>query len=233
MSGTCQREAAGSEVTEAGSNVVLIGGTQSREIGAALAGLELEFELVESVERVVECDTVPALVVLWAEDNLARATTRDLEPLRREIPAVPVVMVCASLRPGELRLALAAGVSGVVLESELDPALGACLQAASSGQVCVPKQQSRQVEPAPLSPREKQILGLVVMGYMNSEIASRLFVAESTVKSHLSSVFGKLGVRSRNEAVDLILDSERGLGMGILGLGGDPIETIEPKAAAR
>ena len=62
------------------------------------------------------------------------------------------------------------------------------------------------------------------MGYMNSEIAEQLTVAESTVKSHLSSAFTKLGVKSRHEAVDLILDSERGLGMGILGIGGEPIE---------
>ncbi len=64
------------------------------------------------------------------------------------------------------------------------------------------------------------------MGYMNGQIAEQLFLAESTVKSHLSSAFGKLGVRSRNEAVDLILDAERGLGMGILGLGGDPVEAV-------
>jgi predicted transcriptional regulator len=62
------------------------------------------------------------------------------------------------------------------------------------------------------------------MWYMNSQIAERLFLSESTVKSHLSSAFGKLGVRSRNEAVNLILDSERGLGMGILALGGEPLE---------
>ncbi len=232
MSGTCQR-GVGSGVIEAGSHVVLIDGAQSPEIAAALAELGLELELVESVEQLIERDASPALVVLWAEGGLAGAASRDLEPLRRELPGAPVVAICADLRPGELRLALAAGASGVVLEDELASALGPCLQAARSGQVCVPKQHARQVEPAPLSAREKQILGLVVMGYMNSEIAAQLFVAESTVKSHLSSVFGKLGVRSRNEAVDLILDSERGLGMGILGLGGEPIETIEPKAAAQ
>jgi DNA-binding NarL/FixJ family response regulator len=94
----------------------------------------------------------------------------------------------------------------------------------------VPQAYWREIEPPALSTREKQILGLVVMGYMNSQIAEQLFVAESTVKSHLSSAFGKLGVRSRNEAVDLILDSERGLGMGILSLGGDSVEAIPTTA---
>jgi hypothetical protein len=41
---------------------------------------------------------------------------------------------------------------------------------------------------------------------------------------------GKLGVRSRNEAVSLILDPERGLGMGILGLGGEPVEPTPASA---
>ena len=53
---------------------------------------------------------------------------------------------------------------------------------------------------------------------------------ESTVKCHLSSAFGKLGVRSRNEAVKLILDPERGLGMGILALGGEPVEATPTTA---
>jgi DNA-binding NarL/FixJ family response regulator len=49
----------------------------------------------------------------------------------------------------------------------------------------------------------------------NSQIASELFLAESTVKSHLSSAFAKLGVSSRSEAVAVILDPERGPGLGI------------------
>jgi DNA-binding CsgD family transcriptional regulator len=88
----------------------------------------------------------------------------------------------------------------------------------------VPQAHSREIEPPALSSREKQILGLVVMGYMNGQIAERLFLAESTIKSHLSSAFAKLGVRSRHEAVDLIVDPDGGLGLGILGLGGEPIK---------
>jgi DNA-binding NarL/FixJ family response regulator len=123
-----------------------------------------------------------------------------------------------------VRTALAAGAAGVVLLDELDTALWPCLQAVQSGQTCVPRGHWRQIEPPALSAREKQILALVVMGYMNSQIAAQLFLAESTVKSHLSSAFGKLGVRSRNEAASLILDPERGLGMGILGLEGETVE---------
>ena len=78
-----------------------------------------------------------------------------------------------------------------------------------------------QVGAPTLSAREKQILGMVVMGYMNCDIAKQLYVAESTVKSHLSSAFLKLGVRSRSEAVELILDAEQGLGRGILAITSD------------
>jgi len=116
-----------------------------------------------------------------------------------------------------------AGAAAVVLWEDLDLALAPSIRAVLAGQTCVPRGHWRQIEPPALSSREKQILGLVVMGFTNGQIAQQLFLAESTVKSHLSSAFGKLGVRSRNDAVGLILDPERGLGMGILALGGEPL----------
>jgi hypothetical protein len=60
----------------------------------------------------------------------------------------------------------------------------------------------------------RQILGMVVTGLSNQEISSRRFLAESTVKSHLSSAYSKLGVRSRGEVVALILDRDGSLGRG-------------------
>jgi DNA-binding NarL/FixJ family response regulator len=176
----------------------------------------------ESVEAILCEDTaeIPSAIVLWVEDTVS-ALPRLVEPLTKRVASAPVIVVCAAIQRWEVRAALGAGASGVVIYGELEDALGPCLRAARVGQVCVPRAHWRQIEPPVLSTREKQILGLVVMGYMNSQIASQLFLAESTVKSHLSSAFGKLGVRSRNEAVSLILDRERGLGVGILALSAD------------
>ena len=90
-----------------------------------------------------------------------------------------------------------------------------------AGQLAVPSALVRQIAPRPLSYREKQILGLVVLGFTNREIADKLFLAESTVKTHLSSSFAKLDAHSRSEAAARILDPDSGYGVGILTIAGD------------
>ena len=59
------------------------------------------------------------------------------------------------------------------------------------------------------------MLDHVAAGLTNSEIAESLFLSESTVKSHLSSAFAKLGVRSRREAAALVLDPDQGPAMAL------------------
>jgi len=186
------------------------------------------FDTFADVDALLSSQSDPSLIVAWIDDA-GSSLPKIVEPLAQRFNEIPIVVTCPDIERWEMRAALAAGAAGVVLHDDLDSALGPCLQAVLAGQTCVPRAQWRQIEPPALSAREKQILGLVVMGYMNSQIAKQLFLAESTVKSHLSSAFSKLGVRSRNEAVNLILDPERGLGMGILALGGEP---LEPAVAA-
>jgi DNA-binding NarL/FixJ family response regulator len=163
-----------------------------------------------------------ALVVLLFEESDG-SLVEQIEALRARFENVPVILASSDLPRWKVRKALLSGAAGIVFEEEIDAALGPCAHAVLAGQICVPSRNRAQIDPPVLSAREKQVLGLVVMGYMNSQIAQQLFLAESTVKSHLSSAFAKLGVRSRNEAVELIIDPEQGFGTGILALGGEPL----------
>jgi ATP/maltotriose-dependent transcriptional regulator MalT len=74
----------------------------------------------------------------------------------------------------------------------------------------------------PLSHREKETLSLLMLGLTNAEIGRRLYLAESTVKCHLTSIFSKLGVRSRHEAIARVRAPHDGLGLGVVKL---PAET--------
>jgi DNA-binding NarL/FixJ family response regulator len=137
--------------------------------------------------------------------------------------AAPVVVVCDHVDDTRLRALLAAGVNGIVCRDELAATLIPTIEAVRAGQVCLPAANARALKRPVLSIREKQVVGLVALGLTNAEIAGRLFIAECTVKSHLSSAFGKLGVHSRHEAIDLIVDPASGFGIGILSLEAEPV----------
>ena len=203
----------------------VIGPSATREeIVDALCSEDFDVLLADDPDALVQIpfQRAPSLVVLTADGPLpSRSAT--FACARRHAADAQVLLVCAGIDGWEVRDALAAGVMGIVLRSQLAATLGPCLRAMRAGQVCIPYRNRRQLERPVLSAREKQILGLVVMGYMNRQIADQLFLAESTVKSHLSSAFNKLEVHSRNEAVDLILDPQHGLDLGILSLGGEPV----------
>lgn len=107
------------------------------------------------------------------------------------------------------------GVGGLVEAHEADAALAATITAVLAGQTVVPSQRGAVGLGRSLSFREKQILALVLRGYTNKQIGARLYLAESTVKSHLSSSFSKLGVHSRSEAIEQILDPHETLGIEV------------------
>lgn len=71
--------------------------------------------------------------------------------------------------------------------------------AAQAGLAAASPDQSLLVEP--LSPRELEVLCLIDQGLSNSEIADQLIVAQSTVKTHINNIYGKLGARTRLQAL--------------------------------
>jgi DNA-binding NarL/FixJ family response regulator len=169
---------------------------------------------VQPADRIEDVEGA-GVAILACKDLRSEEVDGIRRTLRRQ-PDLRVIVLARTESPRRVRRALEAGASGFVFEREARHALPAAIHAALARQICVPEEFRRQVVKPTLTTREKQILGLVVMGLSNGEISRRLFLAESTVKSHLSAAFSKLGVQSRNEATALILDPDFGFGPGIL-----------------
>lgn len=143
-------------------------------------------------------------------DVLDAEVLSALRRVRGRAPETRIVVVAADAG-GAARQALNAGADAFVPRGAADRLLAPALHAVLAGLVCVPREARRLLAKPTFSHREKEVLGLLVTGLTNRQIASRLFLAESTVKSHLVSAFSKLGVRSRKDAVALLLDPAEGL----------------------
>ena len=135
-------------------------------------------------------------------------------PLRMRLAASlgpSIVIVSPDCGPMAARRAIWAGAASVVLESQLGEMLAAAVCAVAAGLSALPVPLRDAPARPDLSHREREVLRLAIAGNTNSEIARGMFLAQSTVKSHLSSAYRKLGAGSRKEASSLILDPDEGL----------------------
>jgi DNA-binding NarL/FixJ family response regulator len=165
-----------------------------------------------------------SLVVLILTEATEAQRVGELRAAREAHPDANVLAIMpADAANASLRRVLLAGATGIVLDDDIDRALVPTAQAALAGQLSVPTVLGRQLAPRPLSYREKQILALVVQGRTNREIAHKLFLAESTVKTHLSSAFRKLDARSRSEAVTHIMAPDSSYRLRILEITNDSV----------
>ena len=169
---------------------------------------------VRDAEALLTSGATPALALVRCElGPLSRPA--ELGVLVELAPDLVAVAILESAGRHAVRRALSAGARGAVAETELARTLMPCLEAVVSGMVCVPADRSDELNRPVLSHREKQVVWLAARGLTNCEIGTRLFLAESTVKSHLSASFRKLGVRSRSEAATLVLDPAMAADLGM------------------
>jgi DNA-binding NarL/FixJ family response regulator len=128
-----------------------------------------------------------------------------LEQLRERYPSVAVVMLSGIDDPTLVRAALERGAAAFVLK-HVDPRdLAAAVRQVVGGAIFRPldllPSARATTDEAGLSKRELSILEALQSGSSNAAIANELFLAEQTVKFHLTNIYRKLGVSSRTEAV--------------------------------
>jgi DNA-binding NarL/FixJ family response regulator len=87
-------------------------------------------------------------------------------------------------------------------EAALDPAVQHHVVAAVAGDSGVAPGSADAALPDDLTPREAEVLALIAEGLTNAEIAERLVVSPTTVKSHINHLFGKAGIRDRAQAIN-------------------------------
>jgi DNA-binding NarL/FixJ family response regulator len=168
----------------------------------------------EAVRLVIEHDADVALLDLRMPrcDGVA-ATVR----IRAEHPRTQVVVLTTYAEDADITGALRAGALGYLTKDAGRVQIAGAIRAAAAGQGVLDAQvQQRLVAAAVAGPsaaapasdlpdgltaRESEVLTLIATGLSNREIASRLFLSEATVKSHINRLFAKTGVRDRAQAV--------------------------------
>jgi len=193
--------------------VVSLSGLETqRRIEAILSEHDPEIPLLplEGPDEVIELELdAEAIVILVCDVDRPHEMT-TLRRLRRELREPAIIAVSPTATATGVRRALDAGADALVFEAELEQTLAVAVSAVESGQSVVPRNMRASVERPTFSHRERQVLAYVSQGLTNAQIAERLFLSESTIKSHLSSAFAKFGVRSRREAAALFIELEQG-----------------------
>ena len=136
-----------------------------------------------------------------------------LQEIRTEDASARVIVLTTYDTDEDIYRGMRAGARAYLLKDARREELLECIRRVYAGQTFVPAgiaaKLAEHVAAAELTFREGEVLRLVASGKSNKEIGTSLFISETTVKSHLKSIFAKLNVLSRTEAIAAA--SRRGL----------------------
>lgn len=192
-------------------------------MAAALSLSLARLERKPDIQRAGDLDSAFKLMQTGPEPDLVMldlglpgcSGIEALERLRTRFPALPVVVVSGN--PGTINAALDLGAMGFIPESAPSDVFLNAVRLVASGGIFVPVEalnaaasSSPAARSAPeLSPRQKQVLALLLKGLPNKLIARKLDISENTTKAHVSAVLHALGVGTRTQA--LIVANRLGL----------------------
>lgn len=178
--------------------------------GALVALLQLEPDLhvvctVDRGDTIVEAalackpDVAVIDIDLPGIDGLTAAAE-----LHERLPSCRTLILTTLGRPGTLRRALSAQVSGFLLKDSPPDQLAIAVRAVATGRRVVDPQLALTAWDSPenpLSPRELEVLRLAARGADAAEIAGCLYLSKGTVRNYLTAIVGKLGARNRIDAI--------------------------------
>jgi two-component system, NarL family, response regulator LiaR len=187
-------------------------------------GLATFLKVFDDLELAGEAASGPAAIQLCAQHqpdvilmdmampDMDGATATRL--IRKQFPKVQVLALTSFKEEILVQSALQAGAIGYLLKDVSADELADAIRAAHAGRSTLSPEAAQALvhaasqPPAPgidLTERERAVLALMVEGLNNTQIAGKLTVSPSTVKSHVSNILSKLSVASRTEAVTLAL----------------------------
>jgi two-component system NarL family response regulator len=136
-----------------------------------------------------------------------------INEIKRRNASARIIVLTTFDSDNEIARAIKAGAKGYLLKDARREELLDCIRKVNSGETSIPQalvaKLAESMSSEPLTGRELDVLGLLAHGKSNKEIGSRLYITETTVKSHMRSIFSKLNVLSRTEAIATA--SRRGL----------------------
>ena len=187
-------------------------------------GLRLLIEKTPDFSLVAEVDTAidalnfslrlePDVVIM--DSNCSVSTVQVLKDLRNLVSETQVLIFSNNQHSSELRSYLEAGASGYFSKGQTAEELVQAIRLIALGNVVIDKgltatlkEQLSQRQCCPtkhylpeLTQRENQIVSLLAQGLKNRDIAARCSISEKTVRNHMSSIFSKLEVANRQEAM--------------------------------
>ncbi len=176
--------------------------------------LVLVGEACDGDQALKECERVQPDVVLMDLVMPKTSGTTATQMIRERWPQVEVIALTSFEERQLVQEALQAGAVGYLLKNVSVDDLAEAIRAAHAGQPTLAPEATQALIQAAnqgpqvghdLTPREWEVLELLVEGLTNPEIAQRLSVSRSTARAHVSNILSKLEVSNRGEAIALAL----------------------------
>ena len=174
-------------------------------------GLEVVGEAADGEEAIEAASRLQPDVILMDLVMPRLGGVAAMRTLREEVPEARVIVLTSFIDDDKLLPALRAGAAGYLLKNTEPQELARAVRAAHAGEALLdPVVAARLVETLAaedgqepldrLTPREREVLVLIGLGFSNKRIANELDLSEKTVKTHVGHVLAKLGVTDRTQA---------------------------------